>query len=101
MDIVEQANEIGDNYPYLVLVSGDSNFEFVVICERVILSKPSNLLDSVVTLIGAYFSFNIEYPTQLKGILIYTQHLLLDIKDNQPVPNSVKQLSSALDKLII
>ena len=81
-----------NNFPYVAVSVGDISCEFLVICERIPLIKSSeqaNFVTIVNCLIAAYFTFNIEYPASLKSILIFTQHVLLGIIDEQPVPNAV------------
>ena len=39
-------------------------------------------------LMSVYYSFNITYPTNLP-VLLFLQHHVFEIRDNQPVPNIV------------
>ena len=95
MDIENQASSFHNNFPYVAVSVGDISCEFLVICERIPLIKSSNLVTIVNCLIATYFTFNIEYPASLKSIMIFTQHVLLGITDEQPVPNTVLQLRSS------
>jgi hypothetical protein len=47
-------------------------------------------------LMSAYFAFNIAYPRQLYPILLFLQHHVFGIKDNQTIPNIVKIVYSAM-----
>ena len=52
-----------------------------------------------ILLIAAYFTFNMEYPKPLQSVLVFVQHFLLGIKDEQTVAHSATRLLSSLEKI--
>ena len=47
-------------------------------------------------LVSIYFSFNIAYPRPVYLVLLFLQHHVFGIKDNQTVPNIVKIVYGAM-----
>ncbi len=87
------------NWVYLVMVQHDSRFQLMVTRERRVITEVTTLWEGLKSLIGAYFTFNIEYPRQLRALMIFTQHRIFHVKDAQNTPNVVKQVKSTLDKI--
>ena len=71
------------NAPYIAVCLGDMSCELFVMCEHIPFARSTDFVSVLVFLMGAYFSFNIAYPTSLKIVLAFVQHSILDIKDKQ------------------
>jgi hypothetical protein len=93
-DVVQRENR---NHPYLVVVS---NQKIYLVVERIVLGKTRSFTKALWGLIGAYFTFNISYPKPYYNVLIFIQHLVLMIRDKQPVPPIVTRVFSALQQRI-
>ena len=52
--------------------------------------------DALADLICTYFVFDIAYPKSEYALLIFFQHFVLGLKDNQKIPTSVSSLCSSL-----
>ena len=84
--------------PRIAVTKSDTDhYQFFVITEKQILCESKNLAMALVDMIAAYFTFNMSYPDTLYPLLLFIQHHILDIKDEQSVPNIVNIIFSALD----
>ena len=73
--------------------------QFFLVVERIVVSKTSDFFKALWGLTAAYFAFNIQYPKPLTNILVFTQHLLLGIKNKgQKIPPLVNRVYSAAMK---
>ncbi len=97
--IESQTAAVQLNSPYLAVVIGDMSCEMYVICERVPIAQTSDCVSALISLIAAYFTFNMQYLTSFKSVLIFLQHIIFELKDAQTVPNACIQLCSTLDKM--
>ena len=73
--------------------------QYFVCVEKSILTECCDMPETVVTLIAAYFTFNMSYPLSLYSPYIFIQHHILGISDKQRVPNNATILFSAISKL--
>ena len=55
--------------------------------------------DGLIDLFATYFTFDITYPKGVNGILLFLQHYVLGLKDQQVVPSSTSKLIANLSKL--
>ena len=55
-------------------------------------------LSSLISLIGAYYVFGIEYPSTNKACLIFVQNYLLNIKEDK-LPDAVTSFISSIDSI--
>ena len=92
--------KLKQNWPYLVLVKHDSSIQVLVVGERQVITEAESLWEGLKCLLGAYFTFNIEYPRTLRALLIFIQHYVFKVRDSQSTPNVVKQVKSSLDKIV-
>ena len=90
---------IPENHVYICLVTGDSSIQVYVAAERLLLGTVKNPMYILISLIGAYFTFNIVYPKPLHAILIFIQHFILNIIDKQKVPDIVTRTIASLDNI--
>ena len=91
--------KVPQNFPYITVLVGDSSIQFFVVVERLVLDDCKELIDAVTALIGAYFTFNIEYPRPLYPVCIFLQQFVLRLKDRQTIPPIVTRMLSSLDAL--
>ena len=61
--------------------------------------ESSTFAIALVDMIATYFTFNMSYPDPLYALLLFVQHHILNIKDEQSVPNVVNIVYSAMFKL--
>ena len=71
------------NAPYVAIGFGDASCELYFMCERMPLVRSTDFLSLLISLITAYYSFDIAYLPSLKNVLIFSQHFILEIKDSQ------------------
>lgn len=83
---VQHVTTIQQNWPYMVLVPHDATYQIFLVAERQILAEPSSCWEGLKSLIGAYFSFNIEYPLLSKAFLIFLQFYVMELKDSLQAP---------------
>lgn len=84
----------------IVVSISDSTMKFFIAVENSLLASMNHTMkDAVVTLISTYFAVNMVYPKELYAVLIFLQHCMLQLKDQQRVPNGVTIASSTMLKL--
>ncbi len=84
------------NYPYVAMVLGDCSVQFFVVVERLVLCESDDFLAVLFDLVCVYFAFNIQYPRALYAVLLFIQHYILGIKDNQPIPAAPTRVLSTM-----
>ena len=80
-------------------IPGADNCQVFVCCEKEIFMESKSIKDSLLDLIATYFVFDICYPKMLSAILIFFQHFVINLPDQQPVPSTVSKLARNLQKL--
>ncbi len=98
-DLQEEVQKVAQNFPYLAVVTGNTSVQVFVIAERLVLTESFSFVKAILSLISAFFVFNVEYPKPLYPVCILLQHYIFCIKDDQPVPQSLVRFISSLDKL--
>ena len=83
------------NFPY----TGVIGYEYVTIAERITVCTCSSLVEALATTVAAYYSFNIQYPSCLKPVLIFVEKILIGINGSEKVPASINRLYTALEAL--
>lgn len=78
--------------------SDSDKFQFFILAEKQVISESNNICLAIVDMIATYFTFNMSYPDPLYSLLLFVQHYILDIKDDQSVPNVVNIIYSALSE---
>ncbi len=97
-DLDDVVQSVGQNFPYLALVSENGRAQLYVVAERIVLHKCPSVLRGLLSLVAVYFTLNIEYPKALYAPLLFLQHFVFNIKDQQPIPGVVVRLLSSLDQ---
>ena len=78
---------------------GQHDCQVFICAEKSIFLESQSLKDSIIDLIAVYFIFNIAYPKYLDAILLFFQHFVFKIKDQQRLPNSTVKLIGNLQKI--
>lgn len=83
------------NFPYIAVVGN----EFLLVAERIILCSCKTLMEAFGATIGAYYTFNMEYPLSLKPLLLFGEKILMKISSVEKIPAVINRVYSALDAL--
>ena len=86
----------GRQEPYIVAIETDETMHYHIYIESDCLLSTNTLGDALADLICTYFVFDIAYPKSEYDLLIFFQHFVLGLKDNQKIPPSVSSLCSSL-----
>ncbi len=87
------------SFPQIMRLRHDESTHYFIAVEKKVLLESASIEGSVLDLIGAYYSVDIVYPRQLYPLLIFIQHIILNIFDQQRVPTNFTILCTSLDKL--
>ena len=101
VDLDKEVAEIEQTAPF-ILITGDpgcENSQIFICCENDILMESKTIRDALLDLLAAYFTFDIAYPKGISGILIFLQHFVLGLEDQQVIPSMTSKLISNLSKL--
>ena len=100
-DIDQEVAELDQSEPFIVVTGkpGTPTTQFYICCESFILMESKSLRDAVVDVMSAYFVFDISYPKSINGALIFLQHHVFCLPDEQAVPSAVKTLVTNLQKV--
>ena len=71
-----------DDLEELAKRHNSGTIQFFLVVESIVFTKTSDFFDALWGLIALYFTFNIQHPKALTNVLVFTQHLLLGIKNN-------------------
>ena len=96
-DVSAKAMTVATNHPYIAFVPSDSTVQFCVTAERNVLTKSKYFQSSLSSLIAAYHTFGIEYPTASKVSLIFIEFFLLNISDK--IPDAATRFMSSIDSI--
>ena len=88
--------DTGRQEPYIVAIETDETVQYHIYIESECLLSTHTLGDALADLICTYFVFDVAYPKSVYALLIFYQHFVLGLKDNQKVPASVSALCSSL-----
>ena len=96
-DLDTEIKHIEVSSPYIIVTSTDDDSrQYFVVVEKMILVESSNMTAALQDFMSIYFSFNIAYPRPVYPVLLFLQHHVFGIKDDQTVPNIVKIVYSAM-----
>lgn len=84
------------NTPYIAVVYLSEKIEFYLIAERIQVAKVSTLYKAIYSLIAIFFIFNMSYPTSLRHILLFVQHINLKLVDQVKVTPLVLKVHSSI-----
>ena len=96
-DLDSEAQSISVTSPYIIVTTTDEDTrQFFIVVEKTVLLESMDLTAALQDLMSVYFTYNIAYPRQLYPVLLFLQHHVFGIKDNQTAPNVVKIVYSAM-----
>ena len=75
--------------------------QFHVVVEQEPRCKLTSVASAVVHLIGAYFIYDISYPTPFNSLLLMIQHHILGLKDDEPDTTPVVETVTSLQRMDI
>lgn len=95
-----ELSEVTQSEPFLLVTGepGTDNSQVFVCCEGQIYIESKSVKDALLDLISTYFVFDIMYPKPLRSILLFLQHFVLDLPDQQSVSSVVSSLVANLEK---
>ena len=90
----QEVQGISHSAPYIVItgIPEEDNTQFFVCSEQRLLLESDTLRDAMLDMIAAYFVFDISYPKSTSPALIFIQHKVLGLQDDQPVPLAAAKL---------
>lgn len=93
--------KIEQKAPYVVITGrpGMENSQYFIACEKVIHCDCKSLKDALLDLVVTYYVYDISYPKPFNAFLIFFQHFIFGMKDQQNVPLSASKLWQNLSKL--
>lgn len=80
-------------------ISGEEQSQVFICAEGSVLLESKSIKDSIIDLISIYYIFDISYPKCLNSVLLFFQHYVFNLKDQQPLPNATAKLVTNLQKL--
>lgn len=88
-------------FPAIVVLTSDTGTMqlFLVVEKRLLVSSFPDFRTAILALIAAYFAFDMAYPKPLYSTLLFIQHYMLNIRDDQTVPNAITIAYSAMIQL--
>ena len=95
VDSIDQAE------PFLVItgIPGDEQSQVFICVEGSLLLESKSIKDSMIDLIATYYTFDLSYPKCVDSVLIFFQHFIFGLKDQQRLPNATSKLIANLQKL--
>ena len=95
-----ELSEVTQSEPFLLVTGepGSDSCQVFVCCEGQIYIESKSVKDALLDLISTYFVFDIMYPKPLRSILLFLQHFVLDLPDEQSVSSAVSTLVANLEK---
>ncbi len=93
--------EVGQVVPCVVFTSDPGSIEarYFIQYDQMAMCECSSLRDAFLDLIAAYHVFHIAYPKVLQAVLLFFQHEVFEVRDDQPRPMNLFTLVSNLHKL--
>lgn len=96
-----EVEQIDQAAPFLLVtgISGEEHSQVFICGERSVLFESKSIKDSLIDLIATYYVFDISYPKCLNSVLLFFQHFVFNLKDQQPLPNATTKLVTNLQKI--
>ena len=95
-DTYTEAKAIGVNAPYIFVCEATETTSYCIAVEQEPFIETWNIESALIDLVSSYFVFDIQYPTSLNSLLIFIQHYVLCLEDDQPDPPSVIEMVTSL-----
>ena len=93
--------EVAQSVPFILVTGkpGTDASQIFICCEGQIYIESKSMKDALFDLISTYFIFDIAYPKSLCSVLMFLQHHVFNLHDDQMASSTVKTLVANLEKL--
>jgi len=101
VDIEEVISETAQYEPFILVTSksGTETSQIFICCEGEIYIESKSIKDALLDLLSTYFVFDVAYPKSTQNILLFFQHHVFNLQDQQISSSAVKTLVANLEKL--
>ena len=101
LDLDEEISKVEQSEPFIVVTSklGSATSQIFICCEGEMFLESKSMRDAIVDLMSVYYVFDISYPKPLCAMMIFLQHHVFSLEDQQTVPPALKTLISNLQKM--
>lgn len=82
MDLDAEAEKLPP-FPQIIVLKHSEGRQYYIVVEKDILLESDGIEESILDLISAYFAFDISYPKKLYPVLLFIQHIMLNIVDRE------------------
>ena len=83
------------NHPRIVVILSDTNQQIFIVCEQQILCEVVSIEMALFITFGTYYTFNLQYPKEINGMLTFIQDNILEAPDS--TKRSATYLSTTTD----
>ena len=96
-----EVGSVAQAEPFLVIIGipGEERSQVFICAEGSLLLESRSIKDSLIDLIATYYVFDISYPKCLNSVLMFFQHFIFRLKDQQHLPNATSKLIANLQKI--
>ena len=103
MNVDDEVAAIDQTEPYLVVTGhpGEELSQTFVCCEKRVFVTSKSVQDGLMDLMAVYFTFDITFPKHANAILLFIQHYIFKLVDDQPLPPATSKLVSNLEKMTL
>ena len=103
MAIVEEIEKVKQTEPFIIVAGrvGEENCQYHICAENALTTKSKSFRDAVIDLIGAYYVYDIKYPSAICGILLFIQQTVFKIEDSQKQPPCLVKLLKNIDTISV
>ena len=77
----------------------DATTQCFICVEQSIFVEVKSLTDAIIDLLATYYAFNISYPKSTSPLLIFFQHFVFGLHDQQAIPTATVKLVGNLEKI--
>lgn len=101
VDLEDKISEVEQSEPFITITSkpGTESSQIFVCCESQIFLEVKSMIHAMLDMMSAFYVFDVSYPKSLHAMLIFIQHHVFGLEDQQTVPSTVKTLITNLKKL--
>ena len=101
VDIDSEVSSVTQSESFLLLTGqpGTENCQVFICCEAELYIESKSIKDALIDLILTYFVFDIVYPKNFRNVLLFIQHFVFDLPDQQPVSSALSTFVTNLQKL--
>ena len=97
----DKISEVEQSEPFIAITSkpGTESSQIFVCIESQIFLQVKSMIHAMLDMMSAFYVFDVSYPRSLHAMLIFIQHHVFGLEDQQTVPSTVKTLITNLQKL--